>query len=142
MLFANERQPAFSGRKAAILAYSEWGRAGMAGGCATRRSCVELFSRQLRCFSLMVIVTTMERAAIGGSMLRVKGVYEDGGIRLLEDVSWNEGAKVLVTVATEEETFVLKGEPLPPGFFDDLVGAAEGGPDDSEKHDLLILGVE
>jgi hypothetical protein len=72
------------------------------------------------------------------SDMRIKGIYEHGSIRLLEDAPWPSGTSVTVVVEPEEDSPLLKGEPLPPGFFDELVGAGEGGPNDAENHDLLI----
>ncbi|WP_058556433.1 hypothetical protein [Thiohalocapsa sp. ML1] len=53
-------------------------------------------------------------------MLSVNAIYENGSIRLLEDIPGVQRAKVIVTVVEEFET---ASESLDASSFDDLVGA-------------------
>jgi len=73
-------------------------------------------------------------------MVTVKGVYEKGSIRLLEDVPLLDNSSVVVTIFDDTKVNILNGADIPEGFFDDLVGVVEGGENDSVDHDILILG--
>lgn len=73
-------------------------------------------------------------------MLSVKGIYENGRIRLTEPVPFLKRAKVIVTIV--EETELEEDENREPdiNIFDDLVGIVNVRSDGSTRHDDYITG--
>lgn len=71
-------------------------------------------------------------------MLSVKGIYENGKVRLLEPVLGKKRAKVIVTILEEPEETEAGEEEVDINIFDDLVGAASACEDGSIKHDQYI----
>ena len=74
-------------------------------------------------------------------MLSVRGIYENGKIRLLEPVFSKKRAKVIVTILEELEE--LEGieagnQEVDINIFDDLVGVVAAREDGSIKHDQYI----
>ena len=68
-------------------------------------------------------------------MLSVKGIYENGQVKLLEDIPHTKKAKLIVIVLEEEE---LSDVELDTSLFDDLVGVVAIREDGSTNHDKYI----
>ncbi len=72
-------------------------------------------------------------------MLSVKGIYENGRVRLLEPVPPRERkANVIVTLLDEPAEPEKKEDRL--NLFDDLVGVIEVRKDGSANHDQYLNG--
>ena len=71
---------------------------------------------------------------MGGTMLSVKGIYEDGQVKLLEKIPQTKRAKVIVTVLEDE----LSEEDIDVSLFDDIVGAVSIREDGSVNHDEYV----
>ncbi len=69
-------------------------------------------------------------------MLSVRGIYENGKVRLLEPILSKKRAKVIVTVLEEMEETI--NEEVDINIFDDLVGVVDAREDGSIKHDQHI----
>ncbi|MBW1802345.1 MAG: hypothetical protein JRJ85_16650 [Deltaproteobacteria bacterium] len=71
-------------------------------------------------------------------MLTVRGIYENGQVRLLEPIPSEKRAKVIVTVLEEldHEEEAVKEVDL--NLFDDLVGVINVREDGSIAHDKYI----
>ena len=67
-------------------------------------------------------------------MLSVKGIYENGQVKLIEKIPYINKAKVLVTIIEEE----LSKEEVDVCLFDDLVGVVSIREDGSANHDSYI----
>lgn len=69
-------------------------------------------------------------------MLSVKGIYENGEVRLLEEIPNTKRAKVIVTILDKEE-----GDQEEPDLelFDDLVGAISVREDGAVNHDQYLI---
>jgi len=67
-------------------------------------------------------------------MLSVKGIYEDGQVKLLEKIPQTKRAKVIVTVLEDE----LSEEDIDVSLFDDIVGAVSIREDGSVNHDEYV----
>ena len=67
-------------------------------------------------------------------MLSVKGVYENGQVKLLEAIPYAKRAKVIVTILEEEFTEDEVAESL----FDDLIGVVSVREDGSIHHDHYL----
>jgi hypothetical protein len=73
------------------------------------------------------------------SMLSVKGIYENGHIRLLEPIPSEKPAKVIVTVLDELDDAQLATREVDLKLLDDLVGAIDLRADGSVSHDKYIV---
>lgn len=69
-------------------------------------------------------------------MLSVKGIYENGEVKLLEKIPNTKRAKVIVTILDKEEGNMEK---LDPELFDDLVGAISVREDGAVNHDQYLI---
>ncbi len=69
-------------------------------------------------------------------MLSVKGIYEDGKVKLLEEIPNTKRVKVIVTILDKEEA---DQEEPDPELFDDLVGSISVREDGAINHDQYIL---
>jgi len=67
-------------------------------------------------------------------MLSVKGIYEDGQVKLLEKIPHIKRAKVIVIVLEDE----LMEEDINISLFDDIVGAVSMREDGSVNHDTYV----
>lgn len=67
-------------------------------------------------------------------MLSVKGIYEDGQVKLLEQIPHTKRAKVIVTVLEDE----LREEDINVSLFDDIVGVVSIREDGSVNHDKYV----
>jgi len=65
-------------------------------------------------------------------MLSVKGIYEDGQVRLLEPIP-KKKAKVIVTVLEDKEA-ILENE-TDPHLFDDMIGVIDERSGGAREHD-------
>ena len=68
-------------------------------------------------------------------MLSVNAIYENGKVRLLEEIPNIERARLIVTVLDDAPP--VEGE-LDPSLFDDLVGAVSVREDGSVSHDRYL----
>jgi hypothetical protein len=68
-------------------------------------------------------------------MLSVNAIYENGRVRLLEDIPGVQRARVIVTVVEEFET---GSGTLDASSFDDLIGAVSAREDGSVEHDRYL----
>lgn len=68
-------------------------------------------------------------------MLSVKGIYENGKIKLLEKIPNTKRAKVIVTILDKEEGNM---EDPDPELFDDLVGSISVREDGAVNHDQYL----
>lgn len=68
-------------------------------------------------------------------MLSVKGIYENGKIKLLEDIPLTKRANVIVTILEQEEQ---EKEDVDPKLFDDLIGVVSLREDGSSNHDQYL----
>ena len=71
-------------------------------------------------------------------MLSVKGIYENGRVRLLEPIPSEKRAKVIVTVLEEIDHEEKEAKEVDVNHFDDLVGAINVREDGSIAHDKYI----
>ncbi len=71
-------------------------------------------------------------------MLSVRGIYENGKVRLLEPVIGKKRAKVIVTILEEPEETEAGEQEVDINIFDDLVGVVDASEDGSLKHDQYI----
>ena len=71
-------------------------------------------------------------------MLSVRGIYENGQIRLLEPIPSEKRAKVIVTVLEELDHEEGEGKEVDLNFFDDLVGVINVREDGSIAHDKYL----
>lgn len=71
-------------------------------------------------------------------MLSVRGIYENGKVRLLEPVPGKKRAKVIVTILEEPEETEAGEQEVDINIFDDLVGVVDACEDGSLKHDQYI----
>ena len=71
-------------------------------------------------------------------MLSVKGIYENGQVRLLEPIPSEKRAKVIVTVLEELDHEEGEAKEVDVNHFDDLVGAINVREDGSTAHDKYI----
>lgn len=72
-------------------------------------------------------------------MLAVRGIYENGKIKLLEPIPFKKKAKVIITIL---EDILDQEDSTPLDLFDDLVGIISIKGDGSEKHDEYIYSRE
>lgn len=72
-------------------------------------------------------------------MLSVRGIYENGKVRLLEPVLGKKRAKVIVTILEEPEETEAGEQEVDINIFDDLVGVVAAREDGSLKHDQYII---
>lgn len=68
-------------------------------------------------------------------MLSVRGIYEGGQVKLLEEIPSKKKAKVIVTVLEEEKNVQ---EEVDPTLFDDLIGVISVREDGSINHDQYL----
>jgi hypothetical protein len=73
-----------------------------------------------------------------GTMLSVKGIYENGQVRLLEPIPSEKRAKVIVTVLEELDREEVEAKEVDVNLFDDLVGVINVREDGSTAHDKYI----
>ena len=71
-------------------------------------------------------------------MLSVKGIYENGQVRLLEPIPPEKPAKVIVTVLEELDHEEGEEKEVDVNLFDDLVGVINVREDGSISHDKYI----
>ena len=71
-------------------------------------------------------------------MLSVKGIYENGQVRLLEPIPSEKRAKVIVTVLEELDHEEGEAKEVDVNHFDDLVGVINVREDGSIAHDKYI----
>ena len=71
-------------------------------------------------------------------MLSVKGIYENGQVRLLEPIPSEKPAKVIVTVLEELDHEEEEEKEVDVNLFDDLVGVIDVREDGSIAHDKYI----
>ena len=71
-------------------------------------------------------------------MLSVKGIYENGKVRLLEPILSKKRAKVIVTILEDLEETEAGNQEVDVNIFDDLVGVVAAREDGSIKHDEYI----
>jgi len=69
-------------------------------------------------------------------MLSVKGVYENGKVKLLEKIPNTKRVKVIVTILDNDEN---NQEELDPDLFNDLVGAISVCEDGAVNHNKYII---
>ena len=72
-------------------------------------------------------------------MLAVRGIYENGKIRLLEPIPFKKKAKVIITII---EDIFDQDDSTPLDLFDDLIGVISVRKDGSIKHDDYIYSRE
>jgi hypothetical protein len=73
-----------------------------------------------------------------GTMLSVKGIYENGQVRLLEPIPSEKRVKVIVTVLEELDREEVEAKEVDVNLFDDLVGVINVREDGSATHDKYI----
>jgi len=73
-----------------------------------------------------------------GTMLSVKGIYENGQVRLLEPIPSEKRAKVIVTVLEELDREEVEAKEVDVNLFDDLVGVINVREDGSIAQDKYI----
>lgn len=71
-------------------------------------------------------------------MLSVKGIYENGQIRLLEPIPSKKPAKVIVTLLEELDDVESETHAGDLDVFDDLVGVIHAREDGSVVHDKYL----
>lgn len=71
-------------------------------------------------------------------MLSVRGIYENGQVRLLEPLSCLKRARVIVTVIEEMEDAETEKQESEMNVFDDLVGMIDIREDGSAAHDRYL----
>jgi hypothetical protein len=71
-------------------------------------------------------------------MLSVKGIYENGQVRLLEPIPSDKPAKVIVTVLEELDQPEGETDRVDINLFDDLVGVINARVDGSIAHDKYL----
>ena len=71
-------------------------------------------------------------------MLSVKGIYENGQVRLLEPIPSDKPAKVIVTVLEEIDRPERETGRVDLNLFDDMIGAINVRADGSTAHDKYI----
>lgn len=71
-------------------------------------------------------------------MLSVKGIYENGQIRLLEPIPSEKPAKVIVTVLEELDRAESETNQVVLNLFDELVGVINVRVDVSIAHDKYL----
>ncbi len=71
-------------------------------------------------------------------MLSVRGIYENGKIKLLEPIISSKRAKVIVTILEELDETEDQNQEVDVNIFDELVGAVSVREDGSIKHDIYI----
>ena len=71
-------------------------------------------------------------------MLSVKGIYENGQVRLLEPIPSDKPAKVIVTVLEELDRPEGETDKVDLNLFDDLVGVIDVRVDGSIAHDKYV----
>ena len=67
-------------------------------------------------------------------MLSVRGIYENGKIKLLEPILGKKRAKVIVTILEEIDETEDQNQEVDVNIFDELVGAVSVRKDGSIKH--------
>jgi predicted DNA-binding antitoxin AbrB/MazE fold protein len=72
-------------------------------------------------------------------MLAVRGIYENGIIKLLEPIPFKKKARVIITII---EDIFDQEDSTPLDLFDDLVGVISVRSDGSVKHDEYIYSKE
>jgi predicted DNA-binding antitoxin AbrB/MazE fold protein len=72
-------------------------------------------------------------------MLSVRGIYENGKIKLLEPILSSKRAKVIVTILEELDETEDQNREVDVNIFDELVGAVSVRDDGSIKHDRYIV---
>jgi predicted DNA-binding antitoxin AbrB/MazE fold protein len=72
-------------------------------------------------------------------MLSVRGIYENGRVRLLEPVPHKKRHKVIITILEDVKDAEDDAYEIDTHVFDDLVGIIEAREDGSEAHDRYIL---
>jgi predicted DNA-binding antitoxin AbrB/MazE fold protein len=72
-------------------------------------------------------------------MLAVRGIYENGKIKLLEPIPFKKKARVIITII---EDIFDQEDSTPLDLFDDLVGVISVRSDGSMKHDEYIYSRE
>lgn len=72
-------------------------------------------------------------------MLSVKGIYENGQVRLLEPIPFDKPAKVIVTVLEELDQPEDDTGEVDMNLFDDLVGVINARVDGSVAHDKYLV---
>jgi hypothetical protein len=72
------------------------------------------------------------------TMLSVKGIYENGQVRLLEPIPSEKRVKVIVTVLDEIDREKVQAKEVDVNLFDDLVGVINVREDGSAAHDKYI----
>ena len=75
-------------------------------------------------------------------MLSVRGIYENGKVRLLESVPSEKRAKVIVTILDESSEPEINKKETELHAFDDLIGVIDLRENGSEAHDQYILSKE
>jgi hypothetical protein len=73
-----------------------------------------------------------------GTMLSVKGIYENGQVRLLEPIPSEKRVKVIVTVLEELDREEAESKEVDVNLFDDLVGVINVREEGSTAHDKYI----
>ncbi len=72
-------------------------------------------------------------------MLAVRGIYENGKIKLLEPIPFKKKAKVIITILDD---ILDQKESTPLNLFDDLVGTISVRKDGAVNHDEYIYSRE
>jgi len=72
-------------------------------------------------------------------MLAVRGIYENGMIKLLEPIPFKKKARVIITII---EDIFDQEDSTPLDLFDDLIGVISVRGDGSMKHDEYIYSRE
>ena len=67
-------------------------------------------------------------------MFTIRGIYENGKVKLLEPLPFKKRARVIVTIIDES----TEGKEASMDLFKDLIGAISVKEDGSEKHDKYI----
>ena len=68
-------------------------------------------------------------------MFTIKGIYENGEIKLLEPIPFRKKARLIITVLDDD---MEEQREFPLDFFDDLIGIISEHTDASIKHDEYI----
>ena len=71
-------------------------------------------------------------------MLSIRGIYENGKIKLLEPILCKKSAKVIVTILEELDETEDQNQEIDVNIFDELVGSVSVRDDGSIKHDRYI----
>ena len=72
-------------------------------------------------------------------MLSVRGIYENGKVKLLEPILGKKRAKVIITILEELKETEAGYQEVDINIFDDLVGAVSARENGSIKHDQYII---